>query len=224
MTRRPGPLEAHWHAFSSCANFELDFKRPVVCPSRAPDSEFRSGGSRTASRAPARCNLKVANFKLNPVETGVVLLVVRSSKLGAWHQLPVMSAGRSHRRPPRELADLRTWAEVESGATSVKQPRLFRTHKTRKLAQYKPRGHWQRCAGQRRTAGDRNSAPDEAPVGSVCRGHQSRVILQGARELSAEALHCRRERTNCCRQSDAQRADQCGSLVRPQASQLYRTY
>ena len=74
VTRRPGPLEAHWHALSSCANFELDLKRPVVCPSRAPDSEFRRGGSRTASRAvhraPARC--KVANFKLNParVETG----------------------------------------------------------------------------------------------------------------------------------------------------------
>ena len=63
-------------------------------------------------------------------------------------------------------------------------------------AQYKPGGHWQRCAGQRRAAGNRNSAPDEAPVCSVCRRHQRRVVLQGGRELNAEALHCRRERTN----------------------------
>ena len=63
-------------------------------------------------------------------------------------------------------------------------------------AQYKPWGHWQRCAGQRRAAGNRNSAPDEAPVCSVCRRHQRRVVLQGGRELNAEALHCRRERTN----------------------------
>lgn len=78
-----------------------------------------SGARVPTRREPGRLGSS-GEIDANPVETGPAPAGGGTSKIfGASDER------RSHRKPPRELADVRTWAEVESEVTSVKQPRLF---------------------------------------------------------------------------------------------------